>query len=148
MLTGTDRSGWPPGPWDGEPDRADWRHAGLPCFAKRNQLGSWCGYAGVPPGHPFYGKHYDDVDVDVHVHGGITYARSCSGDLCHEPAPGEPDDVWWFGFDCSHAFDLTPGIMARLQASSLWPLGERVEHYWTLNEVRAETNRLAEQLAR
>lgn len=42
---------WPVGPWTTEPDRVDFRHAGLPCILHRGFLGAWCGYAGVPPGH-------------------------------------------------------------------------------------------------
>ena len=52
---------WGPGPWQDEPDRAEWRAAaGLPAMAIRNThtSGSWCGYVAVAPGHPFYGKHY------------------------------------------------------------------------------------------
>ena len=37
-----------------------------------------CGYVGVGPGHPSHGVHYDNVDVSVH--GGLTFA-----DGCHEP---------------------------------------------------------------
>lgn len=28
--------------------------------------------------------------------------------ICHTPGEGEPDNVWWFGFDCAHAGDHTP----------------------------------------
>ena len=40
-------------------------------------LGSLNGYLGVPPSHPWYGQHYDDVRVGdewVTVHGGLTYS--------------------------------------------------------------------------
>jgi hypothetical protein len=30
--------------------------------------------------------------------------------ICHSPGLGEPDDVWWFGFDCAHSGDLVPGM--------------------------------------
>lgn len=42
------------GPWDSEPNRVEWKHAGVPCLAVRNQFGAWCGYAAVPPGHPLH----------------------------------------------------------------------------------------------
>lgn len=29
--------------------------------------------------------------------------------ICHLPEPGEPDNAWWFGFDCAHSGDLSPG---------------------------------------
>jgi hypothetical protein len=52
---------------------------------------------------------------DIEVHGGLTFAHGCGhGDdpakgICHISAEGEPDHVWWFGFDCAHAWDLCPG---------------------------------------
>lgn len=50
----------------------------------------------------------------LEVHGGITFSDSCheSPDgrgICHKPSPGEPEHVWWFGFDCAHAWDVCPG---------------------------------------
>ena len=147
-----DRTGWEPGPWDNEPDRTDWEHAGLPCFALRNDLGSWCGYTGVPPGHPLYGKDYNAVDVSVH--GGLTYCGACSPPICHVPKPGEPDDVWWFGFDCGHFMDVMPGMEARLRRYEIRNrvFTEDSQHpmcqYRTLDYVRAEVNSLAEQLAK
>jgi len=31
------------------------------------------GYIGVPKGHVWYGKHYDDIECDVH--GGLTFGK-------------------------------------------------------------------------
>jgi hypothetical protein len=129
-----DRSGWPAGPWDDEPDRVEFEHAGLPCLLNRGRMGQWCGYAAVPPGHPLHGQDYDVPDVKVH--GGLTYAEACQGRICHLPEPGEPDDVWWFGFDCAHAWDVVPGV---------WRLPKA--EYRTVAYTRRETERLAEQLA-
>jgi hypothetical protein len=143
-----DKSTWGDGPWHHESDRVEWTHAGLPCLAARSELGGmWCGYVAVPPGHPLHGKHHDDVDVDVH--GGLTYADRCQGHICHVPQPGEPDDVWWFGFDCGHAWDIMPALDARTRAYGLRPLYELFGDvtYKTVDYVQAETNRLAEQLA-
>ena len=95
------------GPWVDEPDRVEWRHEGFACLMVRQQeAGHWCGYVGVPPGHPWHGKR--DVDIDARVHGGVTYGEPCDGLVCHVPEPGEPEHLWWVGFDCSHAFDLRP----------------------------------------
>ena len=100
----------PKGPWSNEPNRLEFETEGFPCLMRRNDMGAWCGYVAVPPGHPYHGKRWDDVDLDVH--GGITYADACTadGEICHVPKPGEPDDVWWFGFDCAHCDDLCPGM--------------------------------------
>src|SRR5438270_834768 len=90
-----DRSKWPHGPWDNEPDRAEFKHLGFPCLlVRQSQSGHWCGYVAVPPGHPWHGlEDYAAYRLDVEVHGGITYGNKCAGKVCHVPAPGEPDDV-------------------------------------------------------
>ena len=131
----TNRAGWPAGPWDDEPDRVEFKHAGFPCLLKRNRCGAWCGYAAVAPGHPFHGAHYDHVPVEVH--GGLTYSARCLGAICHVPKPGEADDVWWFGFDCGHLGDIVPGLRIDWDAT-----------YRDVTYARRETERIAEQLAR
>lgn len=125
-----------PGPWVGEPDRLEWRHRGFPCLMLRGnpRLGAWCGYVGVPPGHPWYG----DSEPECAVHGSVTYASKCAGHVCHVPQPGESDDVWWVGFDCGHAGDIVPGMQ-------LEPGGR--DSYKTVAYVRAECEQLADQAA-
>lgn len=133
----TARANWPAGEWINEPDRDEWRHEGFPCLIVRNHGGALCGYVGVSPGHPWYRQHYHDVDASPH--GGLTYSDSCQGAICHVPAPGEPDNVWWLGFDCAHSGDLSPGMLA---------LGFRSMEYASyrdINYVRREVNKLAEQ---
>jgi hypothetical protein len=134
---------WGDGPWQQEPDREDFEFAGFPCLALRNYHGSWCGYVGVPPGHPAHGVPYDDVDVNVH--GGLTYSNRCQEPICHSPKPGESDDVWWLGFDCGHGFDFIPGLVAVLKTIGVdhYSYGEV---YRDLNYVKAEIRSLAEQL--
>jgi len=145
--TSIDKSNWPRGPWDDEPDRVEFEHAGLPCLMIRHpRHGNYCGYAAVPPGHPLHGKDYDTPEVDVH--GGLTYADKCQGDICHVPKPGEPEDVWWFGFDCAHGGDRAPGLEADLREAGIPRLSDYGEVYRDLSYVRAETEKLAEQLAR
>lgn len=59
--------------------------------------GYGCGYIGVPPEHPWYGQHYDNLH-GVDVHGGLTYSDNSVG---KEPADG----YWWLGFDTAHYTD-------------------------------------------
>lgn len=62
-----DKSQWLDGPWRDEPDIAEWVDEGsrLPCLVLRHpQLGSLCGYVGVPPDHPAYGYHYDGITME------------------------------------------------------------------------------------
>lgn len=152
-----DRAGWPSGPWDDEADREEWRYRGLPCLIVRGGGGNLCGYVGVPPGHPWhgrgYGATYDNADgrviehsIDAEVHGGLTYAARCqeNGHICHVARPGEPDDVWWFGFDCAHSGDLRPKDMV-MERRFRWPAMEP-SVYRTVRYVRREVERLADQV--
>lgn len=102
----TDRTNWNRGPWDNEPDRVDFESNGYAAFGLRGPSGAWCGYVGVPESHPMYGK--DMLDIEADVHGGVSYTEKCSGAICHIPAPGMPDEVWWIGFDTAHYMDLSP----------------------------------------
>lgn len=124
--TWIDKSTWGPGPWQDEPDRIEWVDAatGLTCLMLRANptFGVWCGYVAVPPGHRLHGVDYDAPEaVEYAAHRGLTFTGPCMDDVrpkreqvCHVPAPGEPDDVWWFGFDCGHGgTDLSPAMAAR-----------------------------------
>lgn len=128
-------------PWKGEPDREEFVHAGLPCILRRGPMGVWCGYVGVPPEHPWHGRGCDEVEVSVH--GGLNYSEACDHELgvCHVPAPGASDDVWWFGFDCAHGGDRIPK-MERLALRSFTTGVYRTIHY-----ARMETRALADQLS-
>ena len=129
------------GPWDDEPDRVDFEHAGLNCLLHRNQFGAWCGYVGVAPGHRDHGISYDDVDDYGEVHGGLTYSDLCQGPICHIPKPGEPEHLWWFGFDCAHSGDMAHGM------SAISGLHFEGDSYRDMAYAMGHTKRLAEQLA-
>lgn len=114
-----DRNGWPSGIWDQEPDRKQWedKETGLPCLIVRNDFGNLCGYVGVNNSHILFGKDYSDLNLDVH--GGLTYAGECHGRVCHEVKTNflgieithlENDKTWWLGFDCAHYGDYSPGL--------------------------------------
>jgi hypothetical protein len=146
-YTTKDKSDWPHG--QDEPDKVQWPDpaTGLPCLVVRNYVGCWCGYVGVPPGHPLHGLSYSraEVEADLTVHGGLTFADGCGhGDeatgVCHKPDPGEPDDVWWLGFDCAHLGDLIPDRPSRLS-----PFANGT--YRDLAYVQAECAVLAAQIA-
>jgi hypothetical protein len=144
---------WPSGPWDGEPDKMQWQDevTGLPCLAKRHPIsGHWCGYVGVPPSHPLFGKDYSDVDLEGH--GGVNFSDACderpeAEGICHVPGEGEPDRAWWFGFDCAHAWDASPADFqrARDEPNSIWKVCHD-QSYKTLAYVRGECQSLAAQL--
>jgi hypothetical protein len=132
-----DRKGWPAGPWDGEPDRIEWRHLGVVCLMVRvEEIGTWCGYVGVPAGHPWHSRYYKDIAADVIE--GLNYSDACSPPICHVPQPGEEHDLWWVGFNGLGARDLMPKF------------GDRFVHvqgmrYRTVAFMKAEVERLAAQ---
>lgn len=151
---------WPPGPWHDEPDEKRWTDetTGLECLVHRGPSGAWCGYVGVPEGHPAHGKDYYRSDFpledvlsgkamkDVHaqhqinsieVHGGMTYAGS--DEL-------RSTDRHWFGFDCAHAGDFCPKYddISKLGRDTGW--GTK-EEYRTMDYAMSETASLARQLA-
>jgi hypothetical protein len=126
----------PDGKWKTEPIRMEFKHAGLDCLAIRQSHGAWCGYVGVPEGHPDFGKGYDDVPVDVH--GGLTYADSCRDIVCHL-VDNEQEKRWWFGFDCVHGWDYAPLMPGAAFFSD-------IESYKDVPYVHEELEKLAEQL--
>jgi hypothetical protein len=144
-----DRSKWGSGQWDDEPDKAQWtdKEIGMPCLAVRNDFGAWCGYVGVEECHPFYGKSYEDLyRYDMDVYGGLTFSDFCAVDnkergICHIPEAGEPDNVYWFGFDCHHYLDFAPAFRYAHKTDGF-------DHtiYRTFDFVRGECAKLARRL--
>jgi hypothetical protein len=178
-----DKSKWGEGPWQSEPDKAVWvdEATGLDCLIVRGPVGALCGYVGVAEGHPWFGKGYsyclehgpDCEDSwnhrntgEVEVHGGLTFAGPCaesedpSVHICHVPQPGRPEKVWWFGFDCAHAWDEAPGMASRdreryeearakgdTEGMRLWSYRDSDTTYRSVPYVEAEITSLAKQLA-
>lgn len=159
-YTTEDKTDWGEGPWLNEPDKIQYvdEVTGYPCLVKRNPVGALCGYVGVPEGHPWFGKNYDDVDAQVH--GYLTYASFCQeGDeahsICHIPAPGESDHVWWLGFDCGHSMDICPRMEADYRrrfdetGNSIWDNfydSHPGRSYKTVGYVREQNALLAQQV--
>jgi hypothetical protein len=124
QWTTIDKSTWGEGPWQDEPDKVQWTDEAttLPCLAVRSRMsGSWCGYVGVSEGHPWHKADPFAIELPDGVHGGLNLATFCenTGDeskgICHTPGPGEPDHVYWLGFDCGHAWDKKPASEALLR---------------------------------
>lgn len=128
---------------------------GLHCAVVQAREGmNRCGYVRVPPSHPYFGKGYDDVDL--HVHGGLTFAEL---EPCVEHEDGQG---WWFGFDCAHYDDMLQDPKADVASMShegreaylvfgQFPslrmgIFNQPLHYWTLPEVVEECEQLALQL--
>ena len=156
MEESFDRKEAGPGPWQDELDSESWvdKELGFPCRIFRTpSTGSLCGYVGVERGHPFYATFYTEVDKGsllrdripkgircdlglegyVDVHGGLTFSDwtdwKIKGFKSEHP-------IWWFGFDCAHYGDLSPGGFGILRE------GEYRDWGYTKQEVKA----LARQL--
>lgn len=127
----------PLGPWNDEPDFAEFVFDGFPCVLNRNNMGAWCGYVGVPEGHPWYCVGYDDIGADVH--GGLTYAEGhvpgTHADSTWEVG-GVSQTLWWVGFDCIHSGDLS---LSDVQS------GSRDGEYRTAGYAKIEVMSLAKQ---
>lgn len=144
----SDRSNWPDGPWMNEPDKIQYECpiTGYPCLIVRNHLGALCGYVGVPSMHPLYKHDYMDENLlfqKLQVHGGITFSDICeptedqSIGICHKVEDGEDDNVWWFGFDCAHMWDLVPLLDFTFARDDI---------YRDINYVKCQIQHIAKQL--
>jgi len=65
------------------------------------------GYVIVPEGHPAYGKHYEELNQIIDVHGGLTFSALVTDSIL-EQSPGlSSEDLgkWIVGFDTMHYGD-------------------------------------------
>jgi hypothetical protein len=157
------RQQWAEGEWDNEPNFMKWRDpaSGLLCIVRRHAfLGTLNGYVCVKRGHPFFMRHYSQTrcirkpfkykgDIPVLkkspprkscrvqsfiVHGGVTF----SGKIRRHG--GGVERGWWFGFDCGHAWDVSPYFKGR-------GLDFGDSHYRNFDYVREQCAELAKQIA-
>lgn len=141
---------WRDGPWQEEPDKRVWTDpaTGLVCMHRRCADGGYlCGYVGIEAGHPLFGFEHDAIPaaLGITAHRGLDESGLCEhGEeaeaMCHIPAAGKPDTVWWLGFKCDQGGDHLP---------SLRP-GEREvrgDSYRDVDYVTAECAKLASRLA-
>lgn len=94
------------------------------------------GYVAVPPEHPLHGKHYDEANNVIDIHGGLTFGepideikadgwRNDTECIDFDNFDEIPKDYWVFGFDTMHFDD-----------------GPHLDREWCINE----TKNLMEQL--
>lgn len=127
-------------PWEREPNSKEWLDpmTGYRCKVWRHpMLLHLCGYVAVPKGHALHGKTYDEANNYIEVHGGLTYAD-------------KRDGCFWFGFDCGHAGDLSPGMLWSLSDTNGWEQHVqeilKFDTYRTFEHVVEEVTVLALQL--
>jgi len=122
-----DKSKWPDGPWQNEPDELEWidEATELVCRIKRNSLGALIGYVSLPSSHPWFGKDYQKIGAGGHR--GLTYSRLEAAD--------DGAQIYWVGFHCAHYNDFYP-----------WKaFPDESDVYRTIDYVKAECARLAAQ---
>lgn len=85
--------------------------------------GAMNGYVQIPKSHPWHGLDYDDIDVEVH--GGLTFSRD-----------------GWIGFDTLHSGDIWPGT-PRYGDEGRFPSSR----WWTAEQVAKEARALARKVA-
>lgn len=128
-----DRTLWPPGPWDDEPNSLDWVMSEPPhyrCLMLRNEKGAWCGYVSLPISHPYVERCWQDAGYPpLRAPGGVNYSHRVQHD-------GET--LWLVGFDCMHFNDGCPGMVYQ---------GALLGTYRDAAFVRAAVESLALQLA-
>jgi hypothetical protein len=96
----------------------------------------WNGYVRIPKNHPCYGKHYDDIEVEVH--GGLSFADHYFPS--YSP-PIKDENYYFVGYDTGHAWDRSPRIMIHFSHPRFPD-----EVYRTKEYVIEETTKLAKQL--
>lgn len=90
-------------------------------------------YVQIPFIHPYYGKSYEDIDIDVH--GGLTYSEDYLN-LENEKII----NCWFIGWDYAHYGDYSG-------YEELIPNGLKVGgKKWTTEEIREDVMKVCRQL--
>jgi hypothetical protein len=134
--TKINKSSWPRGEWDNEPDLLKFTYLGYKCqILRMADTGHLNGYVGITKTHPFVNKSQSSqivmelsIESLIAVHGGITFADRI----------GTDKNIWWFGFDCAHSGDGMPGMPL--------PSYNKDKTYRNLEYVKNEVKSLAKQL--
>jgi hypothetical protein len=126
-------------PWENEPNLEEWVHdlTGYKCTVMRHgTLGHLNGYVAIPKGHLWHGQNYSNLNEGIDVHGGLTYSAL-------DKETGE----WVVGFDCAHAGDFSPRLVATLLTYTKTDISHHMrDTYRTFEWVKEEVCSLARQL--
>lgn len=88
-------------------------------------------YIKIPKKHPFYRKHYIDIDIDNYPHGDFTYSRVNLDEYFGLR------DGWYLGWDYAHAFDFQrfrDGYINEGKKYSIDEISKECEN--TIDEIR------------
>jgi hypothetical protein len=103
------------------------------------QFQTWNGYVRIPHTHPCFAQDYDDVDVNVH--GGLSYGHYQFPNHGHDYSEETDKNYYWFGFDTAHAWDRQPRIIIHFPS----PWGKN-DVYRDKDYIIKEVTSLAKQL--
>lgn len=124
-----DKSTWPRGEWDEEPDKIEFidKETNYKCVALRGKYsGIWCGYVYIPAGHPAFAIS-SLFKYNIEVHGGISYSSSSI-----------TNKEWCLGFDCNHLWDSSP-VNGKNEPSAQYR-----DKQYVLREIRSLAKQLKE----
>jgi hypothetical protein len=123
-----DDSDYPP-QFDPEHIGIFWLYKGIKCVTAKSPFRNYNGYVKLPENHPWSGMGY--FDIDVHVHGGLTFS-----------------DGGWIGFDTGHAYDIWEGkdIIESSLPSRYTDVDSPYAIDWNMEMLVAEVENLAEQV--
>ena len=93
-----------------------------------------CCYIFLPENHKYYGKNYDDIDINCH--GGLTFS---SNDLVFNPIL---TNNWVIGWDYAHCNDY----MGYFDLDCLKKFDHLKCKKWTTNELFEDVKKVIEQL--
>lgn len=139
-------------------------HRGFTCVVIGQSIGHRCGYVAIPQSHKLFGVDYNEVDIDVH--GGLTYGEYMDADLevnenggMYEVTGRYPKDLeggnfYWLGFDCAHYndakdFDLIRELCDKDSADFIINLEQQFDTGGTVKDVsyvRAELVSMVDQI--
>lgn len=131
---------YPPGPWDDEPDLAEWidEATGYTCAIFRHpEIGNLNGYVRLAEDHPLIGVPYSVpvppeftqeiegvmkqpvgkrgiIDVFLAAFGDerqVGLLFDVHGSITFSGRHSYLSPGWWYGFDCGHGLDLLPGMI-------------------------------------
>lgn len=135
------------GEWVDEPDIIKFEYRGYKCLVfrvvKKDPFatdehyfgGHLCGYVLLSEGHKFYGKNYDEIDVDCH--GGLTFSEF--SDDYEEFDEFDIDRSHLIGFDCAHSGDYCPSseeMMKKIRRrGGIYAIPEEFKKYSIFNPV-------------
>ena len=96
-----------------------------------------CAYVRIPKTHKFYKKYYDDIDIDVH--GGLTYSRDYLWISENEKIKG-----WFIGWDYAHYGDyLGYDMLSILQQ---FKENHNNDKRWTTEEIFKDVKEVCYQI--